>query len=115
MLQISQCQNMLCMKELSFKRKKFCSDHCQRVSNFEMKKQTKQVKSEIPSWLFFAIYYDCKIGWTKEKNKLAEEILEHLKMHAEVNDWKIDKIIAFNKYDNVKGYMMESKHEKNSR
>jgi hypothetical protein len=69
----------------------------------------KQESPEIPSWIFFALYYamEPKSQWGGEKQKLAERLVTMLHIRAgelALPDSVLVKLFEFNDFDDVSMY-----------
>jgi len=74
--------------------------------------KTKKLKLEIPSWLWFPIYYSAPSSkWNDEKEKLAQHIKQSLKNHLELHG-KPTNICEPNLNDNVSMYGFEPDKER---
>lgn len=87
-------------------------------------KKTKKLKLEIPSWLWFPIYFEApSMKWNDEKERLAQRIKNSLKYYLESHGKPTD-ICEPNLNDNSSMYGFEpdkdkihkdmQKYEKNS-
>lgn len=66
--------------------------------------KTKLITTNIPAWLFGALY---KGKWDDEAEQMAQCIIKSLKNHSEWEYWKpeiLEKVLYVNKHDDIKGY-----------
>ena len=83
-----------------------------------MKSVKKSEKDpEIPSWIFFALYYSMepKSKWTEEKRKLAERLAVTLRIRVgelSLPEKVVDKLFEFNEFDDVRPYGISESKDK---
>ena len=72
---------------------------------------------EVPSWLFFGLYYGMEKNgkWNKDKEKLAKHILRTLSEHGKSRYWPsvvLEKVLYVNKNDDANPYGITPKSKK---